>query len=115
MSPALARREEYLLKFNATGDLDSDVWEFLVGTGHKGILSLYRSGDLSLRVLAIEIRSNHRMELANLKRGNRPMWAERYQRWSPEQRAFYMHLLELEEGALSAILKESGSSSRTAA
>jgi hypothetical protein len=116
ISPALANHEEFLLGFVPTGDLEGDMTTFLIGTGQEQTLVLSRQHGLSLRELAASIHHNHQDELSNLNEGKPPLWSEKKQRWSPEQRAFYTHLLRLECKALDSILnQDSGSSRRSAA
>jgi hypothetical protein len=64
---------------------------------------------LPLRGLAAEICRNHRSDIANLTRSKRPLWAERGQRWTKEQKDFYEHLLELEVMILESILRQASS------
>src|SRR5450756_1236258 len=96
ITPALAQREEFLLRFVPTGDLERDMAVFLTGTGQGPIFAVSRQHDLSLRELAATIRHNHQDELANLKQGRRPLWSQKYQRWAPEKKAYYAHVLDLE-------------------
>jgi hypothetical protein len=105
ISKGLLAHEKFLLKFNPTGDAERDTAAFLIGVGQRRMLATYQEFGLPLQGLAIEIRRNHRLEIKNLKQGKRPSWTGQYQRWNPEQRVFYQHLLELEEQTLSAILK----------
>ena len=104
ISSDLLTHEEFLLNFIPTGDVERDVAAFLQGVGREDMADVYSEYGLPLRGLALAIRDNHREELANLKQGQRPIWATKYQRWAPEQRTFYGHLLELEAQVLSAIV-----------
>ena len=105
-----------MLGFVPTGDLDHDLTTFLIGTGEEQLLVISRQQGLSLRDLAALIRPNHQDELANLKEGKRPLWAQKNQHWSSDRPAFYAHLLELECKVLDSILgQDSGLSSRSAA
>ena len=116
ISPSLTQREEFLLRFAPTGDLERDMAVFLTGTGQDQIFAVSRQHDLSLRELAATIRHNHQDELANLKQGQRPLWSQKYQRWTSEKKAYYAHVLDLECSILDSILnRDSGLSSRSAA
>lgn len=115
ISQALAQREECLHLFVPTGDLERDMAVFLTGTGQEAILVVSRQHDFSLRELAATIRHNHQ-ELANLKQGQRPLWSQKYQRWTSEKKEYYVHVLDLECSILDSILmQDSGSSSLSAA
>ena len=116
ISPTLASREEFLVGFRSTGELESDMTDLLIGTGQQEVLVFSRQHGLSLRELAESIRHSHQDELANLKQGGEPLWTEKNQPWSSDQTSFYIHLLELECKALDSILnRDSGSSRRSAA
>ncbi len=116
ISPALAQREEFLLAFAPTGDLEDDMTAFLIGTGQEDVLVVSRQHDLPLRELAAAIRHNHQDEIANLKQGKRPLWSRKYQRWTVGQKLYYANVVELECKVLDSILeRNSGLSSRSAA
>lgn len=116
ISPLLASHEEFLLGFVPTGDLEGDMEALLIGTGQEQFLVVCREHSHSLRELAASIRHNHQDELANLKNGKRPLWSQKYLRWSAEQKTFYAHLVELECSVLDSILnQDSGLSRRSAA
>lgn len=106
ISPALAQREEFLLAFAPTGDLEDDMKAFLIGTGQEDVLTVSRQHSLPLRVLAVSIRHNHKGELVNLRQGRRPLWSQKYQRWTTEQRVYYANVVELECKILDSILEQ---------
>jgi hypothetical protein len=116
ISPSLIQREEFLRRFVLTGDLERDMAVFLTGTGQDQVFAASRQHDFSLLELAATIRHNHQDELANLKQGRRPLWSQKYQRWAPNMKAYYAHVLDLECSILDSILmRDSGLSSRSAA
>lgn len=105
-----------MLAFVPTGDLERDMADFLTGTGQGQMFAISRQLDLSLRELAAAIRHNHQDELANLEQGQRPLWSQKYQRWTPEKKAYYAHVIELECEILdSMLMQDSGSSDLSAA
>jgi hypothetical protein len=110
ISPALAQREEFLLAFAPTGDLEDDMTAFLMGAGQEDVLAVSRQHDLSLRELAASIRRNHQDEIANLKQGKRPLWSRKYQRWTAGQKFYYANVVELECKILDSILERDGGS-----
>jgi hypothetical protein len=105
-SPVLARREEFLLGFTPTGDLENDMTALLIGTGKEDVLAVSRQHDLPLRELAASIRHNHQDEIANLKQGKRPLWSRKYQRWTAGQKLYYANVVELECKVLDSILDQ---------
>jgi hypothetical protein len=108
ISPALAQREEFLLGFAPTGDLEDDMTAFLIGTGQEDVLAVSHQRDLPLRELAASIRYNHQDEIANLKQGKRPLWSRKYQRWTVGQKLYYANVVELECKVLDSILERDG-------
>ena len=90
----LVDHQQFLLTFTPSGDVDKDVAAFLVGVGQPQILAPYRQLNLPLRDLAIQIRGNHRNELARIKRSQDPKHDAKYYRRSPEAREPYSQLLK---------------------
>ena len=106
ISPALAQREEFLLGFAPTGDLEDDMTAFLSGTGQEDVLAVSRQHHLPLQELAASIRHNHQDEIANLKQSKRPLWSRKYQRWTVGQMLYYANVVELECKVIESILSE---------
>jgi hypothetical protein len=116
ITPPLVQREEFLLGFTPTGDLEDDMRTFLIGTRQEDLLVVSRQHDLPLRELAAAIRHNHRDEIAGLKQGKRPLWSRKYQRWTVGQKLYYSNVVELESKVLDSILeRDSGLHRRSAA
>jgi len=82
LSNDLMAHELFLTEFEPTGDFDLDFKTFLIGTSGPAVVERCAAVGKNLRDLAVEIRQNHRHELARIAEGEPPRWPGKHQRWS---------------------------------
>jgi len=104
MSTDLLSDQEFLLQFDPTREVDTDITALLEGLGQTHVLKLCHQYNVSLRGLGTQIRRNHRQELARLNQGQSPRFSD-HRHWSSEQLLVYHYRLALEENVLTSILQ----------